>query len=305
MKCKALSNHNNDTAPDADPILFNRTTNEVVNLLRYEIEIQNIKTARKKARREKAERKVILQQQIEEFVDPNQVQADCYLRPATDDDMEGVAAIYNAEVAVSYKVRDTQPVSIEQFHGLLRVCRLQNQPFIVAVEGRPNSGPDTPRGRILGVCLVDALQRGIFGSYATSTRPCGIITVIVHPEWRRKKIGTALIDVIISCCSTQYLCKGGYQWVCDPNDVTHTEPAYNARKWATLQMDVLVRSGKTKKDVQESEEYQWTLDFLEAKFNLHFVKHDQYVGRTPHRITGFDPWLDRLIFEHRCREFRT
>lgn len=219
--------------------------------------------------------------------------------------MEGVAAIYNHEVEQSYKVFDTQPVSIQHFHTLLKACQAQKRPFIVAAEGRHNSEHGTSRQRILGFCLVDALQRGIAGSYVTSAERCGKVTVVVHPDWRQKRIGTALIDVILYCCSNQYPPKGGYQWVCDPDDLTHTEPAYNPRRWCILQMDVLVKSGPTKRAVQNSAEYQWIFEFLEAKFNLQLLKHDQYVCFVSQKPMIHNQWLDRLVFEHRCRQYGT
>ena len=281
-----------------------RSTDDIVKLTLYRLELATNKVSKKKAKKEMAALEAARQREIEEFVCPYQVQADCHFRPATWDDLEGVAAIYNQEVQQSYKVFDTQPVSIAQFRTLLKTCREQNQPFIVAVKGRYD--PDNNlRRQVIGFCLLDTLQRGIAGSYEVTARPCGKISLVVHPDWRRKKVGTALLDILLICCSTFYIGKHGYKWVTN-SDLTYAEPAYNPRKWYTLQMDVLVRSGKTKKEVEESDEYKWMLEFLEAKFNMQLIRHDEYFCHSPHMYLGASQrWLDRLVFEHRCRERNT
>ncbi|RYP60981.1 hypothetical protein DL771_010294 [Monosporascus sp. 5C6A] len=282
---------------------FDLTPQQYINSVLHELQVRADRIAQKKSKRETAAIKAARQRVIEEDVNPDEVQVDCHIRPATEKDMEGVAAIYNREVNNSYKVVDTQPVTVAKFHELLRGCKAQSQPFVVAVADWHFADMENSENSIIGFCLVDALERGISGSYNTSTKPCGKIIVVVHPDWRRKKLGTALIDVIMSSCSTRYTSRQGYQWVNTPDDEVHVRPSYNKRRWHTLQIEVLVKSGKSKGDVQRGEEYRWIFEFLEAKFALLLTKHDEKLYYHPSQALGLNHWLDRLTFEHRCRDW--
>ncbi|RYP45143.1 hypothetical protein DL768_008461 [Monosporascus sp. mg162] len=282
---------------------FDLTPQEYINSVLHELQLRADRIAQKKSKRETAAIKAARQRVIEEDVNADKVQVDCHIRPATEKDMEGVAAIYNREVNNSYKVVDTQPVTVAKFQELLRGCKAQSQPFVVAVADWHFADMENCENSIIGFCLVDALERGISGSYNTSTKPCGKIIVVVHPDWRQKKLGTALIDVIMASCSTRYTSRQGYQWVSTPDDEVHVRPSYNKRRWHMLQIQVLVRSGKSKEDVQRGEEYKWIFEFLEAKFALLLTKHDEKLYYHPSQALGLNHWLDRLTFEHRCRDW--
>ncbi|RYP90451.1 hypothetical protein DL770_003424 [Monosporascus sp. CRB-9-2] len=282
---------------------FDLTPQEYINSVLHELQARADRIAQKKSKRETAAIKAARQRVIEEDVNPDKVQVDCHIRPATEKDMEGVAAIYNREVNNSYKVVDTQPVTVAKFHELLRGCKAHSQPFVVAVAGWHFADMEDCENSIIGFCLVDALERGISGSYNTSTKPCGKIIVVVHPDWRQKKLGTALIDVIMASCSTRYTSRQGYQWMSTLDDEVHVRPSYNKRRWHTLQIQVLVRSGKSKEDVQRGEEYKWIFEFLEVKFALLLTKHDEKLYYHPSQALGLNHWLDRLTFEHRCRDW--
>ncbi|RYO85864.1 hypothetical protein DL762_005011 [Monosporascus cannonballus] len=282
---------------------FDRTPQEYINSVLRELQVRADRLAQKKSKRETAAIKAARQRVVEEDVNPDTVQVDCHLRPATEKDMEGVAAIYNREVNNSYKVVDTQPVTVAKFHELLRSCKAHSQPFVVAVADWHYADMENCENSIIGFCLVDALERGISGSYNTSTKPCGKIIVVVHPDWRQKKLGTALIDVIMASCSTRYTSREGYQWVGTPDDEVHVRPPYNKRRWHMLQVEVLVKSEKSKEDVQRREEYKWILEFLETKFALLLTRHDEKLYYHPSQALGLNHWLDRLTFEHRCRDW--
>ncbi|RYO83342.1 hypothetical protein DL764_009468 [Monosporascus ibericus] len=289
--------------PGSVRVQFDLTPQEYINSVLHELQVRADRIAQKKSKRETAATKAARQRAIEEDVNPDEVQVDCHIRPATEQDMEGVAAVYNREVNNSYKVVDTQPVTVAKFHELLRGCKAQSQPFVVAVADWHFAGMEKSENSIIGFCLVDALERGISGSHNTSTKPCGKILVVVHPDWRQKKLGTALIDVVMASCSTRYTSRQGYQWVSTPDDQVHVRPSYNKRRWHMLQIEILVRSGKSKEDVQRGEEYKWILEFLEVKFALLLTKHDEKLYYHPSQALGLNHWLDRLTFEHRCRDW--
>ncbi|KAI1502704.1 hypothetical protein F5X99DRAFT_149751 [Biscogniauxia marginata] len=234
-------------------------------------------------------------------LDPNQVLTPSHLRPATESDLEGIADIYNNEVKHSYKVMDVEPVSLEKFRQLYLACRNEKMPFVVAFEGWYNSHK-TPNPKLIGFALVDAVARGLTGSYATHSRHGGKITVIVHPDFRRKKIGTALLDIILSSCSQRYFTRQGYQFENPTQDMTLMRPMYNSRTWRYLEMEVIIRTGESEEETRKGDEFQWIWNFLEARFLLILVHYDEKVLRDPR--TNPKQGLDRLTFRHICRNLK-
>ncbi|KAI0533149.1 hypothetical protein GGR58DRAFT_521938 [Xylaria digitata] len=210
---------------------------------------------------------------VEEPPNLNEVQIPCHLRPAVESDMEAIAAIYNQEVANGYKVMDTKPVRQDDFQRIYDQCLTERMPFIVAVEGW-RGAIDTSHQEIIGFSLVTAVSRGIAGSYETLSRCGGKLLVIVKPECRRKKIGTALIDILITNCTGWYISKGGYQFVNTTNDWISKEFGSNSRKWSYLEMDVMIRSDEDEEKARKGNEFQWIWNFLEAKFDLLLKNYD-------------------------------
>jgi GNAT superfamily N-acetyltransferase len=254
---------------------------------------------RQAAREAKAAARAAAEVKPEPFVDPpnpNEVQISCHLRPVTERDIEAITAIYNQEIADGYKVMDTVPVSSGNFHRIYSQCLDQKMPFVAAIGGW-HCAADESYPNVMGFGLVTAVDRGISGSYETLSKPGGRLLVIVKPEYRRKKIGTALIDIILSSCSTRYLPKGGYQFVNITQDRTLMRYESNSRKWFYLEMEVMILSVENENKTRQLEEFQWIWNFLEAKFCL-LLKH--YDDRC-----FFEPlqkrWLDKLTFRHTCR----
>ncbi|KAI1631314.1 hypothetical protein F4809DRAFT_177739 [Biscogniauxia mediterranea] len=201
----------------------------------------------------------------ERLPDPDEVLVPCHLRPVEESDIEGVAEIYNNEVKNGYKVMDVNPVSVEDFRELFLTCVHEKSPFSVAVQGwhQPHTNH---KPRILGFALVDAVSRGITGSYFTRSRLGGRITVIVHPDFRRKRIGSALIDSILSSCSRIYFPKRGYPFRNPHGDRRLMRPEYHPeRQWHYLEMDVIIRSGENEEETRKGEEFQWIWNYLEER----------------------------------------
>ncbi|KAI3337081.1 hypothetical protein HD806DRAFT_542797 [Xylariaceae sp. AK1471] len=257
------------------------------------------KAERKAAKEAKAAAKAAAEIEPEPFVEPpnpNEVQTPCHLRPVNGGDIGAITAIYNQEIADGYKVMDTKPVSSDNFNRIYSQCLAEKMPFVVAIEGW-HGAADASHSDVIGFALVTAVYRGISGSYETLSRPGGKLLVIVKPEYRRKKIGTALIDVILSSCSTRYMPKGGYQFVNIAQDRTLMRYESNPRAWYYLEMEVMILSFENEEKTRQHDEFQWIWNFLEAKFCL-LLKH--YDDRC-----FFEPlhkkWLDKLTFRHTCR----
>ncbi|TGJ80338.1 hypothetical protein E0Z10_g8424 [Xylaria hypoxylon] len=224
----------------------------------------------------------------------NEVQIPCHLRPAVESDMEAITAIYNQEILDGYKVMDTNPVRQEDFCRIYGQCLAERMPFVVAVEGW--YGADTPHQGVIGFALVTAVSRGIAGSYETLSRCGGKLLVIVKPECRRKKVGTALIDILMTNCTGWYMSKGGYQFVNFTHGWISKEFGSNSRKWWYLEMDVMIRSDEDEEKTRKGEEFQWIWNFLEAKFDLLLKHYDTKCFCSP-----FEVWLDKLTFRRACK----
>ncbi|KAI0428597.1 hypothetical protein F5Y09DRAFT_357652 [Xylaria sp. FL1042] len=232
---------------------------------------------------------------FEEPPNPNEVQIPCHLRPAVESDMEAIAAIYNQEIVEGYKVMDTKPVKQADFQGIYKQSLAEKMPFIVAVEGWYNS-MDTADQEVIGFALVTPVRRGIAGSYETLSRCGGKLLVIVKPECRRKRIGTALMDIIITNCTGWHMPKGGYQFVNFTHDWISKEFGSSSRIWWYLEMEVMVLSAENEKRTREGKEFQWIWNFLESKFNLFLKHYDEKCFYRPHG--GY--WLDKLTFRRDC-----
>ncbi|KAI1116103.1 hypothetical protein F5Y14DRAFT_459604 [Nemania sp. NC0429] len=227
---------------------------------------------------------------------PNEIQIPCHLRPAEESDIDAITEIYNYEIENGYKVMDTDPVGRDDFHSIYRQCLVEKMPFVVAVEGSYEVVQKRPQS-VIGFSLITALCRGIVGSHETLSRPGGKLLVIVKPEHRRKKIGTALIDIITTNCTGRYLSKGGYRFVNFTHDWMSTEFGRNPRKWWYLEMEVMIRSSETEEKTRRGEEFQWIWNFLEARFNFILKHYDEKCFYKPSPMI----WLDKLTFRRICR----
>ncbi|KAI1757841.1 hypothetical protein F4782DRAFT_546928 [Xylaria castorea] len=261
------------------------------------------------ARKRKAQRKTMKQARdtaeaseeetrplVAEHPNPNEVQIPCHLRPATEPDIQFIAAIYNREVLDGYKVMDTKPIRSDDFHTIYNRCQAERMPFVVAVEGY-HGVIDMPPQRIIGVALVTEVSRGISGSHETLSSRGGKLLVIVEPEYRRKKVGTALIDLIMTNCTGWYISKGGYQFMNYSNDWISNEFGSSPRKWWYLEMEVMILSGVSEEKNRNGEEFQWIWNFLEAKFDMILKHYDEKCFYEPRKLN----WLDKLTFRRICR----
>ena len=210
--------------------------------------------------------------------------------------MEAVTAIYNHEVIYSYKVMDTEMVKTQEFCDIYSKCETQNMPFAVAVEGPYVIGATT-QPHVIGFALITAVAPGIAGSYKTQSCPGGKLLVIVKPEYRRKKLGAALIDLIFDSCSGGHASRRGYQFVNPSQDQRLIGYVGNPRQWFYIDMEVMVLSRGRKNETEEGEEYKWILEWLEVKFALLLVNHEKRFYYEPRS----EKWVDRLTFRHVCR----
>lgn len=255
------------------------------------------------------------------------VQFPCHLRPATLADMQGVAEIHNLEVRSSHRTIDSNEVPEADFVQLYHKLRAQNAPFVVTVKGWHGGGGRSSKSAaaaaaVIGFAFVDVLTPGIAGSSTTCAATCGRVTLIVHPRYRKKRVGTALMDVILSCCSTDHHPYGGYQFV-NPdssNDRRFADPASsNPRKWRSLYLEIPIISSPPKsqnrhfghmrrltpaereKELRQHDEW-WMAEWLDQRFAMILVEHRSLVYKhTSNSDQRKSEWLDCLVMSHLCR----
>ncbi|KAI1826130.1 hypothetical protein F4861DRAFT_498179 [Xylaria intraflava] len=226
----------------------------------------------------------------------NGVKIPCHLRPVRKSDIAAVQAIYNQEIREGYKVVNTEPVNIAAFQAIYSQCQAKGMPFVVAIKGQAKGAG--PHQEVIGFALITALERGIDGSYETLSSHGGKLLVIVKPEYRRKKIGTALMDAAMRCFSGHYSWKDGYEFVhpTDYNESLLYEGDGPKKLWY-IDAHVMILSDTNEAKTREGEEFRWIWNFLELKFVLLLSSYDEKCCYDPrHNI-----WLDKLTFRHRCQ----
>ncbi|KAI8963925.1 hypothetical protein F5Y11DRAFT_346000 [Daldinia sp. FL1419] len=228
---------------------------------------------------------------------PREIRVPCHLRPAKRDDMMQVAALYNEEVHASYKLLDKRQVGYHKWLSIYDGCCTEKMPFFVAVDGWYNKAARNG-GPVVGFAVMDVAVRGIFGSYKTHAAPCGKLTVVVHPKYRRKNVCSVLLDAVFTCCSTHHTSRRGYEFINENQDRRYMTPEYNLRQWSYIDIEAVIPSGSSKEEVEQNERFKWLATYLSKYFDMSVVYHDEKLYRDDRYV---NLWLDRITFRHQCR----
>ncbi|KAI5465449.1 hypothetical protein BGZ63DRAFT_420019 [Mariannaea sp. PMI_226] len=243
--------------------------------------------------------------------------AQCLLRPATSQDFVGIAAIINAEMRQEdAQVLYTAPIGPQEIEQLYLHCQKDLRPFIVAVpsvnefldrskwpEGADKEYKEFVRFKklqqqstnyntVLGFAFVTEARMGLLATGCHGSRFTGRITVLVHPDHRRKLYGTALLDRILLSVSAYHRSLIDCAWECSNAMLIYEHPVTkNQRKYARLHIEGLF-AGK------EGEKETWVNKLLE-KFE--FTKAGR-LGETTCTGSGRPSnWLDSVMWEHEAR----
>ncbi|RGP81118.1 acyl- n-acyltransferase [Fusarium longipes] len=181
--------------------------------------------------------------------------AACTLRPVETKDFKAIVDIINLERSQG---RNSQvylhEVGIDQVAALYHACLGQHRPFVVAIPS-PNRGPDrsnwskaeekmfqefleyrksreTSQPTVLGFAFITDARQNFLGGACRGSRFSGNIKMIVHPDYRRKLVGTALLDRIMSCVNIYHHNEIEYNWACSDTRRTYEYvSAHNLRKY--------------------------------------------------------------------------
>ncbi|KAK7969861.1 hypothetical protein PG988_008934 [Apiospora saccharicola] len=236
---------------------------------------------------------------------PYECRAECHIRPADLGDMGVVAQLYRQEVENGWRALDQKALDAQSWAHVLGRCQEHHLPFVVALSGyRDSRMPISKAGhQVIGFAVLDVASRGIVGSVATTAKCSGRLYVMVAPQHRRARIGTALLDSVLNIVSPQYSPKElSYQWESPHENHAYYPCRFNPhsekRQWCSILMEVYVQNKGTKENTTKGEEYQAIWNWLEMDLSMNLISHSPMFGRADHLPTS--PILDRLVFEHRC-----
>ncbi|KAF4448803.1 hypothetical protein F53441_7852 [Fusarium austroafricanum] len=262
-------------------------------------------------RKEQDEKEAYTKMTLEEDKWPD---AHCTLRPAEAGDLQSIANIINLEM----RREDSQisPSKVEPAHiaTLYNNCLAKHRPFIVAISSPtqiPNrygwskdeeeayqeflkfkkSRQASQGPGILGFAFVNDSRQGFLGGVCSGSRFSGQIKLVVHPNHRRKLVGSALLDRILLCTSIYHRSLVDYTWDCSETKRTYEYVStHNQQKYNRLYLETFFTGSKDPRIegiIRLLEKY----DFARVAHFKEAVKHGKCPG----------VWKDLVVWEHEAR----
>ncbi|KAF4511463.1 hypothetical protein G6O67_003259 [Ophiocordyceps sinensis] len=237
--------------------------------------------------------------------------AHCILRPVRPDDFSQIADIMNLEGSAAFpQIFDSQAVDTTDVDWIYKRCQKTKRPFIVAIpieedmmdrsKWPPNSDRayreyvefkktcPSPPPPVVGFALVTEMRLGFPLVRCVGSRYSAQVRVLVHPQYRQKTYGTALLDRVLLSVSPRHRSIIDYEWKCDDPERIYEHPVdQNDRQYARLYVEVFCGN-------KMQTEYTWRAEML-GKFNFQEVGHLRNAIRTePGRRSE---WLDLVLWE--------
>ncbi|KAJ3496607.1 hypothetical protein NLG97_g2534 [Lecanicillium saksenae] len=238
--------------------------------------------------------------------------ADCILRPATDDDIAGIAEIINLERQAG-RSEDIKPTSAIRDWDIVKIfnrCKKERRPFIVATAGQGSlldrskwpAGADREyqeyveyrnslsksQAAIVGFAFAMPRQVAIMEMQDVRVDHSCYVSLFVHPNHRNKKYGSALLDRILMSVSPIHRSLIDFEWKCEEPAEVYEQPASNnAQQYARVIVEYI--------DAHDQDQRSAARKKLLAKFgfsqagNLSCSKSESRGGKRY--------WLDLFIWE--------
>lgn len=248
----------------------------------------------------------------------------CHLRPATAADMGAVASIYNSEAIQKF---DSAPLQAADFEKILMDTHGHEFPFVVAISGsarvetlkegirfessQPQQQifpPNLTEGVVLGFAYLSVWKPGLAGSHTGTGRATAEAHLYVHTSWRRKRIGSALLDRLLASVSLSAKSKGMCDFWDPLRNPAYVAPCHHNRYTFKIYMQYLVKAeigannGFNKTEAQENQTnaLAWVKKLLETDFDFKERFRFEAAFRTPKVEGEASSWLDSVVFEHTC-----
>ncbi|PHH63612.1 hypothetical protein CDD81_5704 [Ophiocordyceps australis] len=226
----------------------------------------------------------------------------CIVRPVLPEDYEHIANIMNLEMKMedSPQIFEDTDFTADDVAAMAERCRLNRRPFIVALLPDPlmdeSKWPQDSSNAyqayvrykqtqkvgsllVVGFAVVLEARFGLKETVDAGSRFCGQVRIIVHPDWRQKRIGSALMDKI--------LCTEKYEWSCTGN-LEAFDASCIKHRYVKLYVELFCEGGR-------DETLVWRESLL---FRLGFSP----VGYLPSAVKtatgGVNRWLDLGIWEY-------
>lgn len=238
--------------------------------------------------------------------------AGCTIRPATEDDVAGIADMVNADQQARKKNGTTALSEIRNWDivKLFNRCKKEKRPFIVATGGeddildrskwpdgadaafreymRYRSTVSKPQATIVGFAFAAPRQVSSLDTQDVQTNHSCYVNLFVHPDHRNKKYGSALLDRILMSVSTLHRSLIDFEWKCaDPLNVYEDIAAKNAKQYARVFVEYL--------DAHVTDERLASRKQVLEKFG--FIRVGQLTCIKSEMREGKRHWLDLLIWE--------
>lgn len=258
------------------------------------------------ARREELKNEIERREQEAKYANPTFEEdkvpdAACTLRPVEPEDFQAIADIINLE---RERGQDSQlylpKVDRGQIGTLYNACRGKHRPFIVAIAspGRlPNrtnwskaeedeyqeflkfkKSRETSQPTVLGFAVITDARQGFLNGTCRGSRFSGNIKLIVHPKHRKKLIGTALLDKILSCIDIYHRSEIEYNWDCSDTRRTYEYvSAHNLRKYNKVYVEAF-SIGENDPKVESIQRLLNKFDFEQVAQFRDAVKHGNNPG---------------------------
>lgn len=252
----------------------------------------------------------------EESKDVSWPSTDCLIRPAVESDAATIGEIIDLHHQLDYPVQfpvfieNSETVALQQ----LQTCLDQQWPFVVATTpddellDRKNwpthadkaykqflkykAETPAPAKDILGVAFVRGFGQSMLGSSQPAVT-AGSICVLVHPDHRRKMIGTALLDRMLQSVAPYHRSMIDFQWECTAPNGVYEHPAANNKRQA-------VKTYVEFTTATDAEEPSWRCKMLE-KFGFERTVRWKNVSRSAKRTQGHG-WLDLHVWEMKVQD---
>jgi GNAT superfamily N-acetyltransferase len=240
--------------------------------------------------------------------------ADCALRPATLDDLDGIVEVANLQLKDRDcpHIFDSRAITVQDIKRIFDASKFNLRPFIVATTAAdelldPTKWPlgsekafqeyvryreSQPKAseKILGFAFVSEPRVGFLNLPCPGSRHSGQIRLAVHPEHRRKKYGAALLDRILLSVNPYHRSLVDYGWECPEDTLIYEKPAtYNHRQYARVYIEVMAPKDR---------ETDWRGDMLER---FEFTRVACYEDAIKTDEGDDSQWLNLIVWERRCQ----
>lgn len=240
----------------------------------------------------------------------------CFLRPVEERDLPQILEIYNWEVAHGMQALDTRALQPSNIVRLFKQCEQSRTPMIVMVAGhasaptqkkvaqdqqqqRSNQRSVVTRDKVIGFSYVSIMDTGLDGDvHHNVDRFLGQVHIYVANEHRRKGVGRALLQKMLTFCSRHAIIReDNFEWYQPQKtaSVRYDNVCSNSRSYSRLFIKIASRG-------KDDPEQKWMTNFLDTE-NFICVSTMDKSRKIGYGANG--EVVDTIIYQHDCQNTKT